>query len=572
MVIQSQNQASCANQVSRRHFMNFLMVVPRYASKGNFYNFPVGIASVYTYLKHLGFNVFCLNLCHSEESLAVALATAIEKHSIDVVCTGGMSFHWDLVNNILECVKRINPSVRTVVGGPLVTADPELAINYLSFNFGVIGEGEVTMSELAAILRDGGNPAGVKGLIFHNAAKGLILTEEREAIADLNSLPIIDYDAFGFDEWSPLIKYAQQSTILESYEEVRYSEILGSRSCPFSCTFCYHPLGKKYRQRSLDHLFSEIDTLTYAHGVNFIGFMDELFSVDHHRLLQFAERIKPYKVKWFAQMRVNDVTGDLLEKLVESGLLLATFGIESMNDKILKSMKKHTTRAEIERALKVARETRFYCTGNIILGDPADTRETMQESITWWMNHPMYNVSLGFILAVPDAPIYRQALEKGLIRDKLAHVRSKFPLVNLTSLSDRKYFNLVFKVAILNLFQRSRRLAELVESLRLEETHNGNPFHLLRIKCPFCEEVLTYRRFMASSALYLVITCESCFASFKVHQSKAFPKEYNFLRMISFLLLKLAESYGSRFRWLPKNKERIKGMLRWSGLLQKKNI
>jgi endonuclease III len=46
--------------------LNFLFVVPRYACPGNYYVFPVGLAYVVAYMKHKGFNVSCLNLCHHE--------------------------------------------------------------------------------------------------------------------------------------------------------------------------------------------------------------------------------------------------------------------------------------------------------------------------------------------------------------------------------------------------------------------------------------------------------------------------------------------------------------------------
>ena len=131
-------------------------------------------------------------------------------------------------------------------------------------------------------------------------------------------------------------------------------------------------------------------------------------------MLEFAERIKPYGVKWIVQFRVDDVKPDVLKKMISAGLMTLYFGIESMSDPVLTSMKKHTSKAQIIHALETARNARVLCSGNIILGDPEETIETARESINWWKRNPVYNVVLAFILAVPDSPVYRYAVENGL--------------------------------------------------------------------------------------------------------------------------------------------------------------
>jgi anaerobic magnesium-protoporphyrin IX monomethyl ester cyclase len=526
--------------------MNLLFVVPRFADPGQFYQYPIGLASVYAFIKRNGVSVSCLNLCHERGTTQELLEREFANRPVDIVCTGGMSTGWLLIKDILESAKRISGDIITVVGGPIVTADPNLALEQLPIDYGVIGEGEYTLQELLEILKKSEQPDSVRGLAFRNSEGRVVVTEKRGEIKDLNTLPIPELDDFGFRETLGNFKYAQQLPIVESFDEVRFAEIIGSRSCPFSCTFCYHPLGNKYRQRSLDHLFSEIDYLHHNFGVNLIGFSDDLFSTDQKRLLALAERIKPYKIKWYACFRVNDVRSEVMEQLAASGLIFAAFGIESMNDEVLKSMKKLTTSANIVKALDICHQAGVGCGGNIILGDIADTAETVNESITWWKNNPARNVSLGFIKAIPDAEIYRYALVKGIIRNKLAHARN-LPLLNLSKLTNKQYYDLVVKVCWWNLTRTYKTPGTLIASKKIDDFYGDKQFYELKLCCPFCGKEQTQKKFMASPVLNMIITCVHCFSGFKISQKQAFPGVFSSTKMIVYVLGKLFESYAMRF-------------------------
>ena len=542
--------------------MNLLFVIPRFAEPGQFYQYPIGLASVYAFIKRQGVSVLCLNLCHETGTTQELLEREFSKRRVDVVCTGGMSTNWWLIEDILRSAKKIRKDIITVVGGPIVTADPELALNNLPIDYGSIGEGEFTLLELLQTLQKTKRPDTVKGLAFRNSEGNIVLTEKREEIKDLDTLPIPEFQDFGFQETLGNFKYSQQLPIVETFDEVRFAEVIGSRSCPFSCTFCYHPLGKKYRQRSLDHLFTEIDYLHNIFGVNVIGFSDDLFSTDQKRLLALAERIKPYNINWYANFRVNDVLPDVMKKLKDAGLIFACFGIESMNDEVLKSMKKHTTKANIVKALDTCHEIRIGCGGNIILGDVADTVETVNDSITWWKNNPERTVSMGFIKVIPDAEIYRYALQKGIIKNKLAHARN-LPLLNISKMTDKQYYDLVVKVCWWNLMHTYRTPGTLIATQKTNDFHGNKQFYELQLRCPFCSTEQTQKKFMASHVPNMIITCTNCFSVFKISQKQAFTGTFSSLSMVVFVFFKLVESYAIRFSFFRSYNHVLRKIFNW---------
>jgi len=546
--------------------VNFLLVNPKLAGAGKYYNFPMGLAYVVSYMKDKGFNVFCLNLCHSDEPIEQQLRKYIEDKHIDVVCTGAMSFYWNEVSEVVEAVKKINPQIITVVGGALVTSGPKLALENMKIDYGVIGEGEITMAELAHALTGGGDVSRVKGVIFHNKADGFTVTATREAISDLNSLPFPDYEGFEYSKWLS-IQCLKPPTIggllFDIDEEVNFYEIVTSRSCPFNCTFCYHPLGQKYRQRSLDNVFKEIDYLVGKYNINLLNILDELFSLDEKRLYEFASRIKKYNIRWMAQMRADNVSENILKALRDSGILTLGIGMESMSDKVLKSMKKHVTKSDIDRAYKLSLDAGVSATGNLIFGDPEEIEETAKESLDWLKKHPEYTISPGFILAVPDSKVWRYAIENNLIKDKVKFIKNKFPVINLTKMSDRKFNEIRKKVMYLKFTLKHIIEGRVLSSRKEQDMYGTKNIYSFTVECPLCRQISMYKYFPLSDMPYSKVICKHCYKRLKIKTMKAFPDDYNaiygFLSYYAFIGYNF---YLKRFNFFKKAAQGFKRVIK----------
>ena len=251
-----------------------------------------------------------------------------------------------------------------------------------------------------------------------------------------------------------------------------------------------------------------------------------------------------------------------MQELVLAGLILAGFGIESMNDDVLKSMKKHITKNEIINALEICRQLRLECVGNIILGDTAESVETVRESISWWKANSFYqgHIGLGFIRAVPDSPLYQYALEKGLINNKLDHAKN-LPLVNMSNMSDKEYYKLVLQVCWWNIMLTYMTSGTLIRTCRLHERHRDKHFYELHLRCPFCGKEQTQKKCIGRPAPNIMVNCSHCFAYFKIKQKIAFPNDYSLIATYKEMLIRLGDAYSMRFRFISNNKHLIKKML-----------
>lgn len=508
---------------------NFLFVYPKVVEYGQLYDFPLGLAYVVSNLKKNGFNVHCLDLCHHSGPIEHVLSEYIERNHIDILCTGAMTIYWNEISQLLKTAKKIKPDLITVVGGAIVTATPKLAIEKLSFDYGIIGEGEEAMVELAEALCNEQDTAHINGLIYYDENKKIIKTKSRESINNLDSLPFPDYEGLQYDKWLQL-KWSQYNPIngllFDIFERPKISDIITSRSCPYSCTFCYHPLGTKYRQRSVENVFKEIDYLMGKYNVGIVNFNDELFSVNEKRVYSFIDGLKKRNLRWMASWRVPNINKEMLDALKSSGILFVSLGVESMSDKILKSMNKKTTTAQIDKAFKLAHEEGVRTGGNLILGDPEETEETIKESLDWYFKHPEYNIQLGLILAIPDAPIYRKAVEEQIIVDELSHIKSRFPVLNLTKISDRRFNALVRKMRNWGSLT-NRMTGEVMSSKKETEMFEGKNIYTFEIKCSDCGKISKYRYMMYSPRIYSPIVCKQCYKDLKMKTGEAFYDDYN---------------------------------------------
>ncbi len=498
--------------------MRCLLVAPQYVEKiGDHYDFPLGLAYVSASLKKSGAEVVCLNLNHHGGDIHELLGQAIRRHGIELFCTGGLSVHYHKIKELLRIAKGIKKEIITIVGGGLISSEPHLMMEKLQIDFGVIGEGEETIIELVEAIRNKTALESVLGIIYRSPSGEIVRNKKRPPIQDLDSLPFPDYEGFEieqyFDRQLPNGKH-----YFYPFDKPRLIPVISSRSCPFNCTFCFHPLGKQYRKRSHENFFHEVSYLVGKYAINSLVILDELFSLDPERAKAFSVKMRSYHLKWIAQFRVDQVDREILTELKKSGLFYISYGLESASNKILRSMNKKTCVEDIEKALSITKEMKIGIQGNFLFGDPAETMETADETLEWWKRHHYYNINLSQVIPFPGSKLYDYCVENRIIKDRLTYIEQGCPAINMTGLHQRQFSQLYDKIG--DYFSAYRNFGE-IHSLELEcyDERADKHFYTFVAKCPHCETVNTYRNFHVNSIDIFKIGCKHCNQRYDVHSS-----------------------------------------------------
>jgi radical SAM superfamily enzyme YgiQ (UPF0313 family) len=108
-------------------------------------------------------------------------------------------------------------------------------------------------------------------------------------------------------------------------------------------------------------------------------------------------------------------------------------------------MNKKTTVAQAIEAVKLAHEAGIGFGGNLIFGDPAETEETISESLSVWYEHFRgAMVFLGHIQPYPGSKLFDYCIEKGLIKDKKQYYEHiDEGVYNMTSMPNEVYLEWV---------------------------------------------------------------------------------------------------------------------------------
>lgn len=487
--------------------MKYLLVMqPVEMSRTVEFYMPLGLPYINGAMRSKGFDVDAINLQYVDGDPIESLKRTIIEKKVDAVVCGGLTTQYEVIKEVFDAARSVNPTIITIGGGGGFSSEPILFSEMTNVDYAVIGEGEITNCELAYALDHGESADNILGLVVKKE-QGYVYTGERKYIQDVDSIAFPSYEGLDLD------KYLDGQRVDGWYhtwaafsDNPRIMPMCLARSCPFSCKFCYHPIGRGYRSRSLDNFFEELDIWVERYHINAIALIDECFSIKPDRVIEFCKRIKPYNLHWACQMRVETYSAELIRTMVDAGCVSACFGLESMSQKILEDMNKKTKVEQLQKAL----ENSYYnCGGNggnIIFGAEAENNETVYETMHWWEdNKKFYIFNFDLIGAYPGSVYYDHAVEKGVIKDKRKFIEEGCPFVNITQMSNKWYKALEVYTHLKDLEIKNKG-----KIISVQETDNGVNAILQCKHCGYKNDYRGIRKKKIDSGVLKTMQCRKC--------------------------------------------------------------
>jgi hypothetical protein len=216
---------------------------------------------------------------------------------------------------------------------------------------------------------------------------------------------------------------------------------------------------------------------------------DELTFAKKETFIEFCNRIKPYKLKWKCSIHVNIITDELLMAAKDSGCNIFVIGVESADDRILKSMHKNVTVEQIENALNSASKLGIVSCSNLIFGDVEETMETVWNSINWRFAYP--HIDMFLVNAYPGTHLYKIACERGIIKDRVRFLKEGCPYVNVSKLTDDEYNVLPVLLDIYGPVHQKLRLKDMLVNPHGDYTVD------ITGRCPQCSNCVSFERYFS---------------------------------------------------------------------------
>ena len=507
--------------------MNIALIVPRYISNyGEYYQFPLGFAYIASAIKSGGYNLKGLNLNNEFGNSRTLVKDFIKKNSIDVCFTGGISSFIDEVKSIFSSAREANSKIINIGGGGIIASDPLISLDLADMDYGIVGEGEFISINLLNAIKDGSPVDKIEGIVYRSKEGKIIQTKDPKTIMDLTKIPWPDYEILGYD------KHLHQQRCLDHHlfqtvpdgEAPRSIDMISSRSCPFSCTFCFHPVGKVYRERPLDEFFSELEFLIKKYNINCVSILDELFSLRKQRLIEFCKRVKKYNIKWMVQLHVNSVDPNTINLMKDSGCTVISYGIESMSEPVLVSMQKKSKPKRINEVLQMTYEHKIGVQGNLIFFDTAENVETANDTFRWWANNKKYQVYLSRLQVYPGSPDYIMAVRDKMIVDRIKFSKTLPVSFNISNINNFDYDNMTFQMMIHGQTLLQPALSQEITKIE-SKLKRGNAWNI-KMVCRHCKHESNYKEcfIRPEQVNYIRIHCQNCRARIDVRNTVGNPR------------------------------------------------
>lgn len=381
--------------------MNILFVYPKpNISFDTTHCLPLGIAYISAVLEKEGHKVSFLDLNVQPDDLEDRLKT------VDVVgvyaITPAIKSAW----KICERVKKVNPEIITILGGPHPTVLPSESLEYDFVDVVVRKEGEYTFAELCDKLERNQKLENIKGISYKENGK-IKHNPDREPIKNLDSLPFPAYHLF------PLGLYGPTRPTWVDKRKIRQGTMITSRGCPFKCNFCFKGVhGNAYRYRSPQNVVDEIKLLVDKYNINFLEFQDDNFNFIPKRAVEICKLMveEGIDIKWSIPngiSRVDKINRELLEWAKKSGCADIWIAVESGSQRVLKDVINKDIRLEqIRDAVKLINEFGFTVGGFVSMGNFGESREDILKSIDFACSLGLDRLQVTIVTPFPGSILY----------------------------------------------------------------------------------------------------------------------------------------------------------------------
>lgn len=243
--------------------------------------------------------------------------------------------------------------------------------------------------------------------------------------------------------------------------------IMTTRGCPYKCDFCCvsNLFGEKIRHIPIENVVRDIQ----ESGSRRFMFLDDNIIGHPKYAKELFRAIKPLNIKWVGQASISLLIEDeeLLQLAADSGCKVLFFGIESVSEEELKTMRKAIKEIKnLESAFKKIKKMGILVLASMIFGFDNDTKETFHETVRFLIKNNISLATFNVLTPYPGTKVYDKLKSENRLITKewmyYDHNTVVFKPMNMTALelqigktnAKKRFYSLssVLKRSLSNLF------------------------------------------------------------------------------------------------------------------------
>jgi anaerobic magnesium-protoporphyrin IX monomethyl ester cyclase len=295
--------------------------------------------------------------------------------------------------------------VPIVVSGSDATDHPELYLRRGAAAV-ILGEGEITIADLADRLLSHGSIEDVPGIAYLDDVRAVRRTSARPFIKSLDELPFPAWDLVAIDRYRE-IWYGRHG---------HYSmNIATTRGCPYHCNWCAKPIyGQRYATRTPKAVVEEIAWLKHRFAPDHLWVVDDVFGLKPGWVEEFAALIheKDARVPFRCLMRADQVTASVAKALASAGCRMLWMGAESGSQKVLDAMEKGLRVEDIRTANRLLKAEGIDVGVFLQFGYPGETWSDIEATLQLAREIEPADIGVSVSYPLPGTQFYERVRQE----------------------------------------------------------------------------------------------------------------------------------------------------------------
>ncbi|MEW6489547.1 MAG: radical SAM protein [Thermodesulfobacteriota bacterium] len=364
---------------------------------------PLGLDYLADALAARGAEVRVLDLC-LEPEVPAAVADAFGPDVVGVTLRntddcyfGGQDFFLPQMAEVVAEL-RAATSAPVILGGVGFSVMPEAVLELCGADLGLRGEGEFGFPALAARLAQRRPVDDLPGLVRRT---GSGFRANPCTFGDLAELP------FPSRRWMDNGRYFREGGQL-GFET--------KRGCAGRCTYCADPLakGNRVRLHAPERVVAELRTLL-AQGADHLHTCDSEFNLPPDHALAVCEAISAAgmgsRLRWYAYCAPRPFSRELALAMARAGCAGIDFGADHADPGQLSRLGRDHGPEDLLGAAEACRAAGLPFLFDLLLGGPGETRQTLEEAISFMrrVDAPRVGLSVG-VRVYPGTALAQTAL------------------------------------------------------------------------------------------------------------------------------------------------------------------
>lgn len=327
----------------------------------------------------------------------------------------------------LEMIDRARQAgVPIVVSGSDATDHPEIYLRRGAAAV-IIGEGELTLADLADRMLAGARIADLPGIAYLDDQCVPRRTAARPFIKSLDELPFPAWDLVDID------RYRRMWLERHGYYSMNLAT---TRGCPYHCNWCAKPIyGQRYAMRSPGAVVDEIAWLSRQFAPDHLWIVDDVFGLKPGWVEEFAALVieRHVRLPYRCLMRADQVTPAVARALALSGCQRLWMGAESGSQKVLDAMEKGLRVDDIRTASRLLKGAGIEVGFFLQFGYPGETWDDIEATLQLTRELEPADIGVSVSYPLPGTRFYDR------VRQQLGAKQNWFDSSDLSTMYQATY-------------------------------------------------------------------------------------------------------------------------------------